>query len=102
VEHGAAAVTEFGDRSGWIRLESIKKGAIGALISATVTSCSIALLELLGSEVGVSIAMGSSIVSTNSLCNSRVLLSTSDSMCSSILCPNLGSALLGLSSTMAV
>jgi hypothetical protein len=79
VEHGATAVTEFGKRSGWIRLESIKKGAIGTLMCTVLTLFSTALLELFSSEASIGL-----------------------SMCSSIMCPNLGSALLGLSSTMAL
>ena len=32
VERGATAVTKLGERGGWIRLEAIKKGAIGTSI----------------------------------------------------------------------
>jgi hypothetical protein len=65
MEHGATAVTEHGDCSCRIRLESIEKRALGTLISTSLTSRSIALLELFRSEVGVSTTMGGSIFSTN-------------------------------------
>jgi hypothetical protein len=61
MECGTTAVTKFGKGSSWIRFETIKKGAISALIFTPLPLYSITLLLLLCSEVRVGLTMGSSI-----------------------------------------
>src|SRR6185312_7803419 len=79
--------------------ESIEKGATGALIGTPIALESNALRALRGVKPGVSIAMGSCVVSTDAVSNVWVLLRASDSVRGSVLHPNFVSAFFRLSST---